>query len=268
MNVSRFLIMICASFLWTSASSAQILDKIKQSKNLRVCLESGYMPMEMKTSSGKWLGFDVDMMTAFAKHLDVKLDLLDTKWDGIIPSLLSGKCDLIASSMAKTQEREKVVAFSDPYYQNQLLLAVRNTPENVTNFQCLEDFNHEKFSVSVKTGSSSDLFLNNSGALKKAKILKFDADSDIVSAVLTGKSDAFIYDTPYVKMAALSHPGKLHIVPQGFNGDEFGVAFKKSNNDLRESFNQFLRQWKESSAYEKSLKYYFDGMEWSADLQK
>lgn len=268
MNVSRFLATVCAFFVWTSISSAQTLNKIQQNKNLRVCLESGYMPMEMKTSSGRWLGFDVDMITAYAKFIDVKLQLLDTKWDGIVPSLLSGKCDLIASSMAKNQEREKVVAFSDPYYQNQLLLAVRNTAQNSKRFQGLEDFNHEEFSVAVKTGSSSDLFLNHSGALKKAKILKFDADSDIVSAVLTGKSDAFIYDTPYVKMAALSHPGKLYIVPQGFNGDEFGVAFKKTDSDLRESFNQFLRQWKEGGAYEKASQYYFDTMDWSAELQK
>ena len=60
----------------------------------------------MKTTSGKWLGFDVDMMQAYAQSMGVNLVMLDTKWDGIIPSLASGKCDAIASSMATTKERE------------------------------------------------------------------------------------------------------------------------------------------------------------------
>ena len=48
----------------------------------------------MKTASGKWIGFDPEMMEAFAKSLNVKLVMLDTKWDGIIPSLLTAKCDI------------------------------------------------------------------------------------------------------------------------------------------------------------------------------
>lgn len=255
-------------FFPLSVHAISTLEKIKKQGTLKVCSEAGYLPLEMKTASGKWIGFDADMMKAYADSLHVQLEMLDTKWDGIIPSLLSKKCDLIASSMAKTKEREKVVSFSDSYFSNQFLIAVRQSPENVKKYKTLSDFNSKNAKIAVKTGSSPDLFLQNSRALNRAKILKYDADADTISAVLNGKADAFIYDTPYVKLAAINYPGKLYIVPQGFNGDDFGVAMRKNDTELLESFNKFLAEWKKSGDYKKVFDYYFEGTKWRSLLEK
>lgn len=254
-----------ALFLQLSAyAKGSTLQKVKNSKILKVCAESGYMPFEMKTVSGRWLGLDVDMMEAYAESIGVHLVMLDTKWDGIIPSLLSGKCDAVASSMAKTKEREKAVAFSNSYYENKFLIAFKNSIQNRQKFSSLESFNNPLVTLAVKTGSSPDLFLQDSKMFDKAKILKFDADADTVGAVLNAKADAFIYDTPYVKLATLHYPEKLYIFPQGFNGDHFAVAFRKSDGDLVENFNTFLTRWKSQDAYSALLKYYFEGNSWSA----
>jgi polar amino acid transport system substrate-binding protein len=257
-----------ACFSKSNAAEKSVLDTIKKNGVLKVCSESGYLPLEMKTASGKWLGFDIEMVEAFAHKIGVKIQMLDTKWDGIIPSLVSGKCDMIASSMAKTKEREKAVAFSDPYYDNKFLIAVKNNFENRKNYKSLEDFNKLGIKVAVKTGSAPDLYLQDSKSLNNAEIMKFDADADTVSAVLNNKSNAFIYDTPYVKLAALNNPGKIFIIPQGFNGDKFGVAMRKKDVELVKSFNSFLVDWKKMGGYDKAMKYYFDGQEWIALLDK
>ncbi len=264
---------LCAlsSIVYLSKSNAaekSILETIKKDGILKVCSESGYLPLEMKTASGKWIGFDPEMMEAFAKHLGVKLIISDTKWDGIIPSLLTGKCDMIASSMAKTKEREKAVTFSDPYYDNKFLIAVKDTPDNRKNYKSLEDFNKSGIKIAVKTGSAPDLYLQDTKSLKKAQIMRFDADADTVNAVLGGRSNAFIYDTPYVKLAALNNPGKIYIVPQGFNGDQFSVAMRKKDQELAISFNKFLVEWKKIGGYDKAMKYYFDSQEWLTLLDK
>ncbi len=258
----------------SNAAENSILDTIKKDGVLKVCSESGYLPLEMKTASGKWIGFDPEMMDAFAKSLslefkkEIKLQMLDTKWDGIIPSLLTGKCDMIASSMAKTKEREKAVTFSNPYYDNKFLIAVKDTPDNRKNYKTLEDFNKSGVKVAVKTGSAPDLYLQDTKSLKKAQIMRFDADADTVNAVLGGRSNAFIYDTPYVKLAALNNPGKIYIVPEGFNGDQFGVAMRKKDQNLAKSFNSFLVSWKNDGGYDKVLKYYFESQEWITLLDK
>lgn len=248
--------------------ASETFQKIKENKTFKVCAESGYLPLEMKSVSGAWLGFDVDMMKAYAKNIGVNLVMLDTKWDGIIPSLVSGKCDAIASSMAITKERENAVAFSNPYYENKFLIAVKNTQKNLKRFENLSSFNNTNVTIAVKTGSSPDLFVQNSKMFEKAHILKYDADADTVGAVLNAKADAFIYDTPYVKLASLHYPGKLYIIPEGFNGDHFAVAFRKQDGDLRESFNKFLEQWKQQGQYASTMKYYFDGTTWTAMLDK
>ncbi len=251
-----------------AVASETTLQKINFSKTLKVCAESGYLPFEMKTVSGNWLGFDIDMMQAYAKSISVTLVMLDTKWDGIIPSLASGKCDAIASSMAVTKEREKAVAFSNSYYENHFSIAIKNSPENIKKFEKIDQFNNTNTTIAVKTGSSPDLFLQNSPLFRKAKILRFDADADTVGAVLNLKANAFIYDTPYVKLASQHYPGKLHIFPQEFNGDHFGVAFRRQDSDLLESFNNFLVQWKSGGSYAASMKYYFEGNTWLSLLNK
>ncbi len=251
-----------------SAAEKSILDTIKKDGVLKVCSESGYLPLEMKTVSGKWIGFDPEMMEAFAKTLSVKLVMLDTKWDGLIPSLLTGKCDMVASSMANTKERAKAVNFSDPYYENKMLIATKDTPENRKLYKTLKDFNKQGVKVAVKTGTSPDLFLQDSKILNNAQIMRFDADADTLNAVLGGRAVAFIYDTPYVKLAALNNPGKIYIIPEGFNGDHFGVAMRKKDQELAKSFNNFLADWKKNGGYAKAIKYYFESQDWMALLDK
>ncbi len=245
------------------------LDKIKNTKVLKVCSESGYLPLEMKTKNDKWLGFDVAMTEYFAKSLGVKIVMLDTKWDGIIPSLLSFKCDVIASSMAITPQRARVISFSDPYYENKFLVAIKNTPRNRERFRTLSDLNASDVIIAVKTGSSPDLFLQDSPLFSKTRVFKYDADADTINAVLNDKTQAFIYDTPYVKLASLHYPGRLYILPQGFKGDQFALAFRKQDKDLITSFNEFLAKWKKDkgkNGFEATQRYYFDTLDWNSEL--
>lgn len=286
----------CLCFLDSTSAVCQKTDtqkgtfaKIKQEKVLKVCSEAGYLPLEMKSASGTWIGFDVDMMQAYADSIGVKLQMMDTKWDGIIPSLLSKKCDMIASAMAMTEERKKVVDFSDSYFSNEFLIAMLKTKENEKNFKSVSDLNRADLQrdqgslrIAVKTGSSPDLYLQaNPTVLKTAKILKYDADADTISAVLNKRADAFIYDTPYVKLAALNYPGKLYVLPEGFGGDNFGVAIRKDDKDLLCDFNEFLKNWKrvekydkknkkyeKMRSYEETYKYYFKGTTWRPMLEK
>ena len=93
---------------------ASTLEKIIQRGTLRVGLEAGYMPFEMTDKKGKIVGFDVDMVTEMAKSMGVKLELVNTAWDGIIPALLSDKFDIIASGMTINQERNLKINFASP----------------------------------------------------------------------------------------------------------------------------------------------------------
>ncbi len=81
------------------------LEEILKRGELRVGFEAGYMPFEMTDKKGNFVGFDIDMAKEMAKAMGVKFVPVNTAWDGIIPSLITGKFDIIMSGMTVTQER-------------------------------------------------------------------------------------------------------------------------------------------------------------------
>jgi polar amino acid transport system substrate-binding protein len=75
-----------------------------------------YPPFTSKDASGKWVGWEVDLMDAVCKAMNEKCEIVEVAWDGIIPALTSKQIDVIWSSMTITGERMKTIDFTDFYY--------------------------------------------------------------------------------------------------------------------------------------------------------
>jgi polar amino acid transport system substrate-binding protein len=75
-----------------------------------------YPPFSSKDASGKWVGWEIDLMNAVCAQMNEKCELVEVAWDGIIPALQAKQFDLIWSSMSITDERKKTIDFSDMYY--------------------------------------------------------------------------------------------------------------------------------------------------------
>lgn len=75
-----------------------------------------YPPFTYKGSDGDWTGFEVELADALCERMDRECVIAPTGWSGIIPALNSGKIDVIMNSMSITEERDKVIDFTDPYY--------------------------------------------------------------------------------------------------------------------------------------------------------
>jgi polar amino acid transport system substrate-binding protein len=75
-----------------------------------------YAPFSVKDAAGKWTGWEVDLRDAVCAEMKVKCEWVEVAWDGIIPALLEKKFDVIWSSMSITDERMKVISFTDKYY--------------------------------------------------------------------------------------------------------------------------------------------------------
>lgn len=90
-----------------NARAADSLTTVKTKKELRVGLDPGFIPFEMKNPKGEMIGFDIDMIQGFASSLGAKATFVDTRWEGIIPALIAKKFDLIVSGMTITEERKR-----------------------------------------------------------------------------------------------------------------------------------------------------------------
>ena len=98
-----------------NAAPSSTLDAVLERGVLRVGFDAGYQPFEMTNKQGQYIGFDVDLAKMVAKEMGVKVEFVNTAWDGIIPSLIAGKFDAIIGSMSITPARQAQIDFTDPY---------------------------------------------------------------------------------------------------------------------------------------------------------
>lgn len=79
-------------------------------------MNEAYPPFFTKDASGKWVGWEIELMDAVCAEMKEKCTIVDMAWDGLIPSLQTKKFDVIWSSMSITDERKKTINFTDKYY--------------------------------------------------------------------------------------------------------------------------------------------------------
>ena len=84
--------------------------------DLKVAVDPTYEPFTYKTPQGEVTGFDVDIAKAVCEQIKRKCVFVEQVWDSMIPGLQAKKYDVIVSSMSMTDERRRVVDFSDRYY--------------------------------------------------------------------------------------------------------------------------------------------------------
>ncbi|MBX9704488.1 MAG: transporter substrate-binding domain-containing protein [Silvanigrellaceae bacterium] len=246
---------------YAATHKEQKIEKIKMRGEFNVCSSSGFIPFDMKNNKGEWLGFDFFMMKAFAEHLGVqKLNMSDINFDGIIPALVAGKCDMIAAGMTVTEERKKVLLFSETVYLNGLSAAVKLTETNKTHYKTIEQLNNKSLKIAVKTGYTSDIYATKH--LKNAHLMRFDQDPDLINAVIQGKADAFITDSSYLKPAVSEYKNKLYVIKEEIPGEPIAVAAHKNDKNLIEEFNRFFANWKKNGGYDKAFSSAFITQEW------
>ncbi|MCL4168676.1 UNVERIFIED_CONTAM: hypothetical protein GTU68_035830, partial [Idotea baltica] len=84
--------------------------------DLGICVEGAYPPFSETAEDGSVVGFDIDIANALCDEMGKTCEMVKVDWDGIIPALLSKKCDGIIASMSITPERQEVISFSGKYY--------------------------------------------------------------------------------------------------------------------------------------------------------
>ncbi|MFL9874967.1 ABC transporter substrate-binding protein [Paraburkholderia megapolitana] len=112
---SGLLVFLLSTLCSVSVLHAQTLpDVIAKSKTIKVAVNSIYPPMEYKDpDSGELTGFDIDLGNAIAKELGVKLEWQESAFEQLLPSLTTGRVDMILSGMSDLPKRRDSVDFLD-----------------------------------------------------------------------------------------------------------------------------------------------------------
>lgn len=240
------------------ASAGDVLSNISKSGELRACFEAGYMPFEMKSKNNTYIGFDIDMGKLMAKHMGVKYVPVNTAWDGIIPALLTGKCDIITAGMTITSERNMRVNFAEPYIIiGQSILLNSKLKGKITNYK---DLNDPKYTIASKLGTTGEKATKQ--FLGKAKYNAFETETDAAIEVMNGKADAMIYDMPFISIYAAQNTDKATAILEPFTYEPLGWAVKQGDADLLNFLNNFLRQTKGDGTYDRIYNKWFESDTW------
>ncbi|WP_419788220.1 transporter substrate-binding domain-containing protein [Pseudodesulfovibrio sp.] len=239
---------------------ASTLEKIVNRGSLRVGTEAGYMPFEMTDKKGNVVGFDMDLMAEMAKAMGVKLEIINTAWDGIIPGLMSDKYDIIAAGMTINQERNLKVNFADPYIivgQTVLL-----NPKYADEIHSWKDLNDPKYTITSKLGTTGEQTVKR--LLPKATYKSFEMEDQAMLETLNGKAAATVYDLPMCSIF-YTQRGKdagMKFMDKPFTYEPLGWAINKGDPDFLNWLNNFLRQMKNDGRYDRIYNKWFGSNDW------
>ncbi|ABQ46353.1 extracellular solute-binding protein, family 3 [Thermotoga petrophila RKU-1] len=214
------------------------IDEIKSRGYLLVGLSADFPPFEFVDENGNIAGFDVDLAKEIARRLGVELKIVDMTFDGLIPSLLTKKIDVIISGMTITEERKKVVAFSDPYFDAGQVIVVRKD----------SDFRPKTYedlvgkTVAVQIGTTGDIEVSKYEGIK---VVRFDKFTDAFLELKRGRADAVVLDSATARAFVAKNPD-LVISSGVLSSEQYGIAVRKEDTDLLEFINSVLRELKKS----------------------
>ncbi|MEJ2766588.1 transporter substrate-binding domain-containing protein [Photobacterium sp. MCCC 1A19761] len=247
----------------STATAGPILDDIVESGELRVCFDAGYMPFEMKSKNGSYIGFDIDLGRLMARQMGVKYVPVNTAWDGIIPTLLTGKCHMINAGMTINAQRNMRVNFSDPYIViGQSILLNPKLKGEVTSYR---DLNNSKYTIVSKLGTSGEQASKR--MIGNAKMNVFETQADAALEVANGKADALVYDMPFNAIYAAQNNGKVVHLEQPFTYEPLGWAVAQGDIDMLNFLNNFLRQVKGDGTYDRIYDKWFKSDSWLSQVQ-
>ncbi len=218
---------------------------------LTVCSDIPYPPFEFEGDNGEYTGFDIDLLGAIAKKLDLKLSVQDVGFDALQSgtTLAAGTCDVGASAMTITDKRKANIDFSDPYYDSLQSLLVR-TDSGIKSIDDLDGKN-----VGVQQGTTGESYANENA--KGAQIVQYPSDGELWPAMQAGQIDAILQDQP----VNLEHEkaDSAYKIVETYNTDEsYGFAFAKGEKTkLIDAVNGALKDLRDSGDYQTIYDTYF-----------
>lgn len=226
------------------------LSSIAAEKKLVVATDTAFVPFEFKQGD-KYVGFDVDLWDAIAKQLKLDYTLKPMDFSGIIPALQTRNVDLALAGITITDERKKAIEFSDGYYKSGLLVMVRN---NENEIKGISDLSGKVVAVKSGTGSVDYAKAN----IKTKDLRQFPNIDNAYMELGTNRADAVLHDTPNILyFINTAGKGRFKAVGESVEAQQYGIAFPKGSDDLREKVNGALKTIKENGTYNQLYKKWF-----------
>lgn len=213
--------------------------------------DATYPPFEFE-KDGKYIGIDIDLINAIGEVEGFEVELKPMDFKAIIPAITANQLDGAIAGISITDERKQVVSLSDPYYEAGLSLIVR---EDNTTIKGPEDLAGKV--IAIKKGTSGAKKAEELAKQYGAEIRYFDDSPTMFQEVVNKNADVTLEDFPVISYKiAVDANSKLRIVGDRLNGDFYGIAVNKDNEELLQKINDGLKKLKENGKYDEIINTY------------
>jgi len=243
-------------------AKSSIIDKVMRKGTLRVGL-STFVPWAMQDKKGEWIGFEVDVARKLAEDMGVKIEFVPTKWEGLIPSLMTGKFDLIIAGMTGTPQRALKINFTQPYdYNGMNVVAYKKMAEGVTRYM---DLDKEGNTILARLGTTGASLAKET--YKKAKVRLFPDEGPMVQELLNGKATAILATAPLPAQLAAKHPDTLLFLDENLMQQPICMGVPKGDPDTIAYLNNWIVYQRNMGFIKKKTDYWWKSVAWEALLQ-
>ena len=241
--------------------AAMLPDKFKQSGTIVVATDPTYPPNEFLPEGEQTAaGMDIDLANALGQVLGLRVTIEPADFSGILAGLNAGRYDMAMSSFTDTKEREQSVNFVTYFSAGTSTMVLAGNPKNITTTTDLCGL-----SVGAENGTTQLAQLTD--ATVEGSVLKacqdagkpapnaqgFPKQTDVNSALLAGRIDAYLADSPVVDYAVKVTGDKF----QKVGGDEgtapYGIAIPKDPAQLTPALQAAMQNLMDTGAYHKIL---------------
>ncbi len=231
---------------------AKLPADIRSSKVITIGTDPTYAPNEFLAGDGKTIqGADVDLFNAVAAKLGVKAEFQSSTFDTIIVGVQSGKYDLGVSSFTINADRKKQVGMVS------YLTAGTQWATQAGNSSGVQPDNACGKTVAVQIGTvqeTDDLPARQEKCGSNAiKVLRFTGQNQATAAVVSGRADAMLADSPVTAYAVQQSSDKLATIGDVYDAAPYGYVVKKSETDFADALAGALKEIKADGSYQAAL---------------
>jgi polar amino acid transport system substrate-binding protein len=209
---------------------------------VRLGTEGAYPPYNFINDKGEVDGFEREMGDELCKRAELTCEWVTNEWDSIIPNLVSGNYDVIIAGMSITDERDKVIDFTQEYI-----------PPAASLYVGLSADANIKGIVAAQTATIQAAYVAESGAT----LLEYPTPDETIAAVRNGEADVVLADKDYLLPAVNESNGQLVVVDQVQIGGGVGMGVRESDTELKAKLDAAITSMKEDGTLNTMIKKWF-----------
>lgn len=203
---------------------------------LTMSTNAAFPPYEMTTDSGELEGIDVEVAGAIAEKLGLELQVDDMDFDAALLAAQQGKSDIVMAGVSVTEERQKVMEFSDSYATGVQVIIVKEDSEIAS----VDDL--EGHMIGTQRGTTGNIYCTDDYG--EDSITTYDNGLTAVQALMNGQIDCVVIDQEPAKAFVAANQG-LKILDTEYVSEEYAIGMAKGNTALLDAVNGALKELQE-----------------------